>query len=528
MTMNILEELGEFFHSLGDRKDLAIAARRVLALEDRTTLDILGQDFGFSREAVRQRETKVERRIAARRSALSKTLSAAVCEFAAQVRDGLDLNDAHRSLPACLIEGEESQSVALRRLFLYLAGPYEIWHGLLLRADLTKKAGSLRQKLWNSLQSERVLTIDTADQYANRFGIKSPDVINKILESVELEHNHVYTIPGGTYIYEPKAADRAVRALREQASPLTSAELAQTCGVSQGTLLNAVGNDDRIIRLDRDRYGLAQWSFCEYDGIVGSIHKALEVLGDMTPLDKVAEWVTEQFDVEWSSVISNATRHYDFVTSDGKVRRRRNDEELDQISSHELGEVGDCLYIDGHLALRVVIDANLWRGSGQPVPRSWANKASVTPGHKMNIGTGQDSVTVSWVGSEPTLGSLRALASKNSWPQEGIGFLILDGSKLITTWRPLPPEPSEDAFKAAMAMDSLFALPTHPNGHPLDGAFWTTLGARLGLEPLHQVPGVILSRLGSRREKITDPYVDVLRKALLISESRGLVIQIDI
>ena len=92
----------------------------------------------------------------------------------------------------------------------------------------------------------------------------------------------------------------------------------------------------------------------------------------------------------------------------------------------------------------------------------------------------------------------------------------------------MPPEPSKDALKAAMAMDSLFALPEHLNELHLDGAFWTALGDRLGLEPLHKVPGVILSRLRSRREKITDPYVEALREALLISESRGLVIQIDI
>ena len=528
MAMNMLEELGQIFDSLGDRKDLDIAARRVLALQDKTNLDILGQDFAFSKEAVRQREAQVERRIVARRIALSKTLSAEVSEFAALVGQGLDLNDALHSLPDPLVKEETKQSVILRRLFLYLAGPYEIWHGLLLRADLTKKAGSLRRKLWTSLQSKRVLTIDTADQSAERFGIQSPDVVNKILEAIETEHNHVYVIPGGTYIYLPKAADRAVRALREQNSPLASSQLAQICGVSQGTLLNAVGNDDRIVRLDRDRYGLDQWNFYEYDGIVGSIQKALAALGDVAPLDKVAEWVTEQFNVEWSSVISYATRHHDFVTSNGRVRRRKNDEEPNWTSSQELGEVGDCLYIDGCPALRVVIDANLWRGSGQPVPRAWADKAGVNPGLKNSIGTGHDSVTMSWVGSEPALGSLRALALKQGWPQEGIGFLILDGDRLVTSWRPLPPEPSKEALKASTAMNSLFALPEHPNEHPLDGAFWTVLGARLGLEPLHQVPGLILPRLRSRREKITDPYVEALREALLISESRGLVVQIDI
>ena len=202
----------------GDCKDLTIAARRVLALQDRPKLDILGHDFGLSREAVRQREANVKRRIAARRAALSKTLSAEVSQFAAQIGGGLDLNDARRSMPASLIEDDAGQPVTLRRLFLYLAGPYEIWHGLLLRADLKNKADSLRQKLWNSLRREQGLTVEAADQYADLFGIKSPDVVNKILDSIESEHNHVYSIPRGRYIYLPKAADRAVTALKERTS----------------------------------------------------------------------------------------------------------------------------------------------------------------------------------------------------------------------------------------------------------------------------------------------------------------------
>ena len=305
-------------------------------------------------------------------------------------------------------------------------------------------------------------------------------------------------------------------------------DLAQRCRVSGGTLLNAIGNDDRLTRLDRNKYGLAQWGFHEYDGIVGAIHKALDELGDATPIDDVVEWVTERFDVEWNSVTNYATRHHAFVTSNGRVRRRGGNEEPTWTSSRQLGEVGSCLDMDGLPVLRVAIDANLWRGSGQPVPRSWADRVGLPPGQKMNIGTGQDRVALSWVGSEPAVGSLRAFASRNGWPDEGMGFLIFDGSTLKSTWRPLPPEPSEDASKAALAMDSFFALPDRSDVHPLGGAFWVALGARLGLQPLHRVPGMILARLEARREKVLDPYVDALRRSLLMSEARGLVIQIDI
>ena len=88
-TVTIVEELDTIMHSLGDQKDRAIASRRVLALQDPTTLDILGNELGFSKERVRQREVKIKRRLNARRMALSGALLAEVSEYAARAEDGL-------------------------------------------------------------------------------------------------------------------------------------------------------------------------------------------------------------------------------------------------------------------------------------------------------------------------------------------------------------------------------------------------------------------------------------------------------
>lgn len=527
-TATIVEELDTILHSLGDQKDRAIASRRVLALGNPATLDSLGNELGFTRERVRQREAKIKRRLNARRMALSGALLAEVSEYAVRAEDGLPLDDAWQSLPRFLMDAGTGRLSTLGELFLYLAGPYEIWHGLLLRAGAGTRAENLSRKLWNSLRDGHELTIDEVDRTAGRFRITSTNAVDKVLERIQSTHPHVYALPGGRYVFLPKAADRAVQELENRGIPSTLQDLSQRCHVSEGTLLNAIGDDDRLARLDRNKYGLAKWGSAEYDGIVGAIHKALDELGDASPVEDVVEWVTERFEVEWNSVTNYVTRHHAFMTSDGRVRRRRGDEEPAWTGSRQLGEVGSCMDMDGLPVLRVAIDANLWRGSGQPVPRSWAARVGLPPGQRMNIGTGQDRVTLSWVGNEPTVGSLRSFASRNGWPEEGMGFLILDGSTLKSTWRPLPPEPSEDPSKAALAMDSFFALPDRSGGHPLGGAFWVALGARLGLQPLNRFPGMILARLDARREKALDPYVEALRRALLVAEARGLVIQIDI
>lgn len=525
----LIDGLDGLFESLGDDKDRHIAVRRVFALNNWATLEALGNHLGLSRERIRQREEKLRRRLGLRKRTLPDTLSEEISQFAKQVGQGLPQDEAVQILPASLSGVTPLEEVGVPvLLFLFLAGPYELWDGILLRAQLRTKTESLCQRIWDTLQCKRVLTIEEADQYAKRIGITSPVLVDQALVHVQSEHSHVYSLSGGKYVYEPSAADRAVRALEEHGSPWELEQLAQVCDVSSATLLNAIGRDQRVVRLDRSAYGLRLWGLEQYDGIVGSIHKALDAMDGAGTLGDVADWVIERFNVSWSSVITYATTHHDFITTQSVVRLRKPHEKLNLTDSRGLGEVGDCLEIDGHPALRVLIDGNLWRGSGRPIPRTLARKVGLSPGQKLILGTGRSRISVSWVGNEPALGSLRNVAKENGWPKRGVGFLILEGIELQAKWRPLPPSPSQDAGTMAQAMAALFALPEGSKGHPLGGSFWTALGERLGLQPIHRVPGMVLARLATRREAFVAPYVDALREALLLSEARGLEVTINI
>ena len=399
---------------------------------------------------------------------------------------------------------------------------------MLVRRDLRTKIRSLSQQTWATLRRKRQLTVEDADRFAVEHDIISPDIVNQVLDTLQSQHSHVYDLPGGEYVFEPKAADRAVRELNMQRRPLEIDELAQRSDVSSGTLLNYILRDERIVRIDRDKYGLRKWGLEEYQGIVGSIHRALEVMGGYGRLEDVADWVTQHYDVSWNSVMAYGSSHYDFVVSNGMVRVRKPDEPLDFTDYRELGVVGDCLEIDGHAALRVMIDPLLWRGSSHPIPRNWATRAGLRPGRKLSLENGNGPINLSWVGREPALGSLRSLAMENNWPRRGVAFLTLADDELRSAWKHCPPEPSEDPSEISRAMGCLFAFSEPSQGHPLAGGFWVLLGERLGLQPEHRVPGMILARLKSRREKIVEPYVESLERSLLISEARGLMIRVDV
>lgn len=525
----LTDELVRFFKALGDATDRTIALGRVLPLENPETLEALGNSLDLSRERVRQREARIKRRVETGKAILSNTSLDEVSRFATAIGQGLPQNETLQLLPAPFSGvGSLRNPPTSLTLFLYVAGPYELWGDLLLQKRLRARIRSLCQQSWSVLRRKGVLTIDDADRLAAQHGVTSPDVVNEVLTHLQSEHSHVYSLPGGKYVLEPRAADRAVRALTEHGDPLALGQLARVCEVAPGTLLNAISNDSRIARLDRNTYGLKEWGHQEYDGIVGSIHKALELMDGIGPLEDVADWVTEHFDVSWNSVISYGHSHHDFVVSNGMLRLRNPSEEPALVDNRTLGEVGDCLVIGGYPTLRVMIDETMWRGSGRPVPRAWAREIGLRPGCRLMLGRGKGRINVSWVEKEPSLGSVRHLASENGWPQRGVAFLTLAEDDLRTSWKPFPPEPSTEPSTIVQAMGSLFALSVPLQEHPLDGGFWMHLGERLGLEHSYGVPGMVLARLSGRRERVVEPYVDALRQALLISEARGLVVQLDV
>jgi len=445
--------------------------KRVLCLGRPNTRREIGKEFGITQEWVRQIERGIRRRLFHKRRQLSEQLSVVVKQFRTDIGEGIILEEAKQLLSeAGVTSGATLTFDVSTTLFLYLAGPYHIWNDLLVLSTFVNKLESLRQKFWNHLQ-QSVLTIEQADELANTLGIHSPDIVNSVLTELQHRYSHLYNLSGGRYAYYPHAVDRAVMYLENEAQPMDVDSLAALCGVSSGGLLNAMSLDDRLVCVDRRTYGLRSWGFKEYEGVVGSIHQALEYFGGRAYLYDVADWITEHFNVSWSSVITYATSHRDFMIEDGMLRTRSSHEAVRGTIEKDIGAVGGCLIIDGHPALRVVIDSQLWRGSGRPIPRAWALKAGLNPGEKLVLGNNGRTLVISWIGNEPALGSMRNLALSDSWPEHGLGFIILADDKLVTVTTPPPPKPSTDANIIASAMNSLFAISHNNQGHPLSGFF---------------------------------------------------------
>lgn len=527
--MSISEDLTEIVTSLCTPRDQQVLVDRMLCLEGRATLSELGKRLNVTQERVRQIEDNLRRRLISKKHYLSEELSNSIEEFANKAGEAFQLEDALQFLSSVGLEtGDAGRLPATTLLFLHYAGPYKLHKSLLIQTRLVGKLELLTQRLWNRLQKNKVITVDDADDMAKELEIRSPDLVDGAITELQSRHSHIYEANAGRYSYGPTAADRAYTVLTDEAQPIDIESLSARSDTALPTLLNAIAADPRIIRVNRRTYGLASWGLEEYEGIVASIHRALHSLGGSAKLYDVADWVAERFNVSWTSVITYAASHHDFVLTQGILRIRRPDEEArGSTNTRELGETAGCLLVDGCPTLRVTIDEHLCRGSGRPIPRPWAIKAGVRPGERLFLRSGASGVVVSWYGTEPTLGSLRDLMFHESWPDRGLGFLILKGSGLSTLTVPPPPSPSTEPSTIAAAIGSFFAFVPPAEGHPLAGSFWEALGESLGLQATQRVPGVILARLASRREPLVTPYVDALRKALLMGEARGLRVQVD-
>ena len=251
------------------------------------------------------------------------------------------------------------------------------------------------------------------------------------------------------------------------------------------------------------------------------MHKVLEECGGRASVSEIANRVSKKYNLSRGSVRQYAVGHYDFILENGLLRARNDMDTPTEPPEPDLGEVSGCLMIDDQPALRIPIDNNLWRGSGREISRAWAIKAGAKPGEKMVLGHKGHSITLSWLGKQPAIGSMRELAIQEGWPRKGFAFIILSETGLKTSHTSFTPEPSSDPNDAVEAISALFAMPCEWSGHVASPVFWLTLGERLNLPPEQRLPDIILDRLAVRRERLVAPFLGPLRKAWLTTAGGG-------
>jgi hypothetical protein len=406
-------------------RDLAILERVLAAgLRAVPTLEEIGDRFGITRERVRQLQGPLEETLERRlRTEEFDVLVGHAQVLSAQV--GVACPVTH--LPAELQPG----SSLADELFAYLAGPYRLADGWLVRRDLGTSPGDLAKGTFDSVASDD--------------GIVPADALFDALSSAGVEPRwHLallrgadrIAVLGGHYVRWGTHVERLTSMLATAGRPMTSDELAAQArsvepDIQVRSLLNRLADDD-FRRIGRDRYALAAWEGDEYRGIVSEMETALA--GGQQPIAGLSTDLADRFGVAAASVAMYATMHPKFVADDGVVRLRRDDEPYEIRTTLE--ESARCYLIDGAWSWRVPVDRDLLRGSGRAIPEAFAADLGATPTHPVVLKAGDQDLKIGWA-MKPHVGSLRRRAEELELV-EGDWMFVRHSSSAGVTFLPLP------------------------------------------------------------------------------------------
>jgi len=404
----------------------AVILERVLAdgLRPVPTLEEIGRELGVTRERVRQIQVKVAERLDALLQTETYDVLVARAELlAAQIGAACPVDHLPREL--------QPGSALTDELFAYLAGPYRMVDGWLLRRD----RGT----------SPAEVAIDAFDAVTDEDGVVAADALFDALSSMGVAPRWhlplLETADGirpldGHFVRWGSNVQRLTAVLAIAGRPMTNTELVERVlaadpEVNPRTLTNTLARDE-FRRVGRGRYALAKWDGEDYRGIVAEMADML--VDGPRPIAELAADLVERFGVSATSVSMYATMHPRFIAAEGEVRLRRDDEPYEITATLE--DTARCYQIDGAWAWRVPVDHDLLRGSGRPVPEAFAAHLGARPTHPITLRSGDQEIKVGW-GMYPAIGSLRRRAEELELVQ-GDWMFVRHSSSAGLSFLPLP------------------------------------------------------------------------------------------
>jgi hypothetical protein len=386
--------LEQCLRALDDRAQ-QILARRFFA-DTPETLDDLGASLGLTRERVRQIEAK------ARADMVGFLEPGGALELvSASVRDVVDtilpLHDLLVLVPALAREVEAVGQPAWRVLDR-IDDHYEIEDGWCVAP---------------SMVGAQTATLARLQELANEYGVVRIDEVEPLSDHLTdpvaahrawLEYCG-YVLEGEYLLTRTKSlGDRAAAVLSIEATPLSAQEVLDRSGIERtlGSLKNAMSSDDRFERVDRDLWALAEWGMESYLGVRGLIKHELTRNAGRIELETLVQMITGKYSVSASSVVAYASAA-PFETSDGVVRVALKDRggRKTPKQTRRFYRRADCwLY-------RVQVTKEHLRGSGSVAPVAVAGVLGLVYGETRHLDCELGLQTISWVGNQPTFGSVR-------------------------------------------------------------------------------------------------------------------------
>ncbi|MWV58610.1 sigma factor-like helix-turn-helix DNA-binding protein [Rathayibacter sp. VKM Ac-2754] len=394
---SLAQQIGVHLADLDERRRIILLERHVQGR--RATLDQLGERLGVTRERVRQIESKV-------RDSLSTWLERdeALAFRAAAVRSrigSLSHIETLAEVPGVLESVDVDGTTALAVLDAVddgFEGDGE-WFAV-------PSLGAARA------ESETRFA-DLVDQHG---GAPHSEVVASFAEWTGLSEKRVVewmTLLGHVRIGDVWARTRrasipdltvALLSNEGEPRPIDWIEAAFEGQRAVQSIRNALALDERLVRVGRGDWGLVEWGGEAYTSIKDAIAAEIERNDGAIALDSLLEALPQRLSVAASSVRGYASG-WPFVTRGGVVRFAER-----RAAVRKRPGLTKNLYFldDGGVAFRLEVTAEHLRGSGTVLSSGVALALGLAPGERKRWHGDDWGVTVTWEGTQPQMGTLRA------------------------------------------------------------------------------------------------------------------------
>jgi hypothetical protein len=423
------DAVAQFLSSLSDR-EAEVLRDRVLPIESPATLDEIARGLNLSREGVRHIETRVKQRLATLEDSSFGRLATTLMQ---RLGTALPI-DSEDAAAVTEFVADYSQPAVSRLLLLHLPGPYREDGGWILDLQSRDSLVATRQALLDAADDDGIVSCAATSELLDRAGIRPQ------WHDAWISRLGCFRRIGDSYLrWDGTTLDRLARLLRLHGQPATAEELLSDLGedLNPRGIKYRLMNDPRFIRINKQsQFALPEWGFDEYTGITDEIAQEIERCGGVADAEHLVRTISSTYGVAETSVRTYLGAPM-FVRSDNGTVRLRGGQDGKVPVEAELASAADCCLSPAGWCLRVMVDADMLRGSGRAISAAFAGHVGVGVRDKITIPGPASAITVSWPPSSisgPSVGSLRpeALALDAS-PGDLLFLVYLADQKRLDT-----------------------------------------------------------------------------------------------
>ena len=383
-----------------DPRNLQILSRRLFA-DDPETLDVIGRDLDLTRERVRQIVGKSASRLQSELTGHQEGLA----DLGAALRQRIGIvSSLDRVLAAypSLMDNVPAVAQPAWRVIDRLDDSFEIsdgWAAVPSVSEAIDVTWALARSVANEIGVASVA--DVAAKLGFPLGERDSEF------DLWLRYANLQTFRGCIALDARSIADWALIVLVQEARPLSVSDLSDLIPVerAESSVRNAIATDERIVRVDRDAFALAEWGMETYSGIRELIGRYLEDNDGSAALETLVVDLTTKFDVAETSVRAYAAS-FPYELRAGQVTRQDPDA---QVKKGNLGTARRAYVTADGVSFRFQVTPDHWRGSGSVMPSDLARCIGLSEGQSLTLASPLGGQTVYWTGLQPSMGSVKRL-----------------------------------------------------------------------------------------------------------------------